>query len=67
MKKKKLTKMPFERAAKIAGFLIARKLKNKALEPTNFFNEVINDGRLDELKSKLKELIKTDIVLNIYQ
>lgn len=64
-KKKKLTKMPFERAAKSAAFLIARKLKNKSLEPTNFFTEVIKDGRLDDLKKELAELIKTDVIINI--
>lgn len=64
-KKKKLTKMPFERAAKSAAFLIARKLKNKSLEPTNFFSEVIKDGRIDDLKKELAELIKTDVIINI--
>ena len=64
-KKKKLTKMPFERAAKSAAFLIARKLKKKSLEPTNFFSEVINDGRIDDLKKELSELIKTDVIINI--
>lgn len=64
-KKKKLTKMPFERAAKSAAFLIARKLKNKSLEPTNFFTEVYNDGRIDELKKQIAELIKTDVIINI--
>lgn len=59
-KLKVLKKMPFDRAKKAAGFLVARSLKNKTIEPTNFFSEVVNDGRVKELESKLKELIKTD-------
>lgn len=62
---KTIKKMPFERAAKSAAFLIARKLKNKSLEPTNFFSEVIKDGRIDDLKKELAELIKTDVIINI--
>lgn len=64
-KLKTLKKMPFERAKKAAGFLVARSLKNKSLEPTNFFTEVINDGRIDELRIKISELIKSDVIINI--
>lgn len=59
-KLKVLKKMPFDRAKKAAGFLVARSLKNKTIEPTNFFSEVVSDGRVKELESKLRELIKTD-------
>ena len=62
---KKLKKMPFDRAKKAAGFLVARSLKNKTIEPTNFFTDVINDGRIEELQKRLSELIKTDIIINI--
>lgn len=57
---KKLKKMPFDKAKKAAGFLVARALKNKKLEATNFFTDVINDGRIIELETKLSNLIKTD-------
>jgi hypothetical protein len=57
--------MPFDRAQKQAAFLVARKLKNKVIEPTHFFDEVIKDGRLKELETKLTELIKTDIIFEI--
>jgi hypothetical protein len=62
---KKLKKMPFEKAKKAAGFLIARSLKKKNLEPTNFFSEVIKDGRVDELYSALTEIFSTDINIEI--
>lgn len=64
-KKKVLKKMDFNKASKIAAFLVARSLKNKKLEPTHFFSEVIRDGRVEELKQKLSALIKTDIIINI--
>lgn len=62
---KTLKKMPFDRAKKAAGYLVARSLKKKSLEPTNFFTDVINDGRLDELKERLKELVKSEIKIEI--
>ena len=62
---KTLKKMPFDRAKKAAGYLVARSLKKKSLEPTNFFTDVINDGRLDELKERLKELVKAEIKIEI--
>jgi hypothetical protein len=62
---KKLKKMPFDRAKKAAGFLVARSLKKKTIEPTNFFTDIIRDGRIEELQKRLSELIKTDIIINI--
>lgn len=64
-KKKLLKKMDFKKASKVASFLVSRSLKHKKLEPTNFFSEIIKDGRLNELKEKLSALIKTDIIINI--
>ena len=64
-KKKVLKKMDFNKASKIAAFLVSRSLKNKKLEPTHFFSEVIRDGRVEELKQKLSALIKTEIIINI--
>ena len=61
----KIKKMPFENAKKAAGFLVARSLKKKNLEPTNFFSEVIKDGRVDELYSALTEIFSTDINIEI--
>jgi hypothetical protein len=66
-KLKTLKKMPFDRAKKTAAFLIARKLKKKSLEPTHFFDEVIKDGRIEELQSKIAKLINTEIIIDIQQ
>jgi hypothetical protein len=62
---KTLKKMPFDRAKKAAGFLVARSLKKKALEPTHFFDEVLNDGRVDKLRNDLAELVKTEFTIEI--
>lgn len=64
-KLKKLQKMSFEKAKKTAGFLVARSLKNKSIEPTHFFDEVINDGRIEKLQSEITELVKDDIIIEI--
>jgi hypothetical protein len=64
-KLKKLQKMSFDKAKKTAGFLVARSLKKKSIEATHFFDEVINDGRIEELESKLTELVKEDIIIEI--
>lgn len=63
--KKPLKKMPFERAKKAAGFLVARALKKKKLEPTNFFTEIKNDGRIEELEKRLTDLIKKDFKIYV--
>lgn len=62
---KTLKKMPFDRAKKVAGFLVARSLKKKSLEPTHFFDEVLNDGRIAKLKEDLTELVKTEFTIEI--
>ena len=64
-KLKTLKKMPFERAKKAAGYLVARSLKNKALEPTHFFDEVINDGRLEKLSEDITKIFRTEILIEI--
>lgn len=62
---KTLKKMPFDRAKKAAGFLVARSLKKKSLEPTHFFDEVLNDGRIAKLKEDLTKLVKTEFTIEI--
>lgn len=66
-KLKTLKKMPFDRAKKAAGFLVARSLKNKSLEPTHFFDEVIKDGRIEELRQRIEEIIKAEVIIDIRQ
>ena len=57
--------MPFDRAKKAAGFLVARSLKKKRLEPTHFFDEVIEDGRIEKLKEDIATVFKTDVLIDI--
>jgi len=64
-KLKTLKKMPFDRAKKAAGFLVARSLKKKRLEPTHFFDEIIEDGRIDKLKEDIATVFKTDVLIEI--
>lgn len=66
-KLKTLKKMPFDRAKKAAGYLVARSLQKKSLEPTHFFDEVINDGRLQELEDKIAKILKAEVIIDIQQ
>lgn len=63
--KKKLKKMPFDNAAKSIAYLVSMKLKKKGFEGNHFFSEVIKDGRVEELSKKLKEVIKSDIRIEV--
>lgn len=62
---KTLKKMPFERAKKAAGYLVARSLEKKKLEPTYFFDEVIEDGRMDKLKEDIAIAFKKDVLIEV--
>jgi len=42
-----------------------QKLSDRKKEPTHFFDEVINDGRLKELEEKLSEILKSELIINI--
>ena len=64
---KTLKKMPFDRAKKAAGYLVARSLQKKSLEPTHFFDEVINDGRLQELEDSIAKILKAEVLIDIRQ
>jgi hypothetical protein len=57
--------MSFDKAKKTAGFLVARSLKKNSIEATHFFDEVINDGRIEKLQSEITELVKDDIIIEI--
>ena len=64
---KTLKKMPFDRAKKAAGYLVARSLQKKSLDPTHFFDEVINDGRLQELEEGIAKILATEVLIDIRQ
>jgi hypothetical protein len=56
-------KMDFNKAAKQIAFLIARNMKKRKLKGNRFFDEVLEDGRLEKLAKDLKEVMGTEMVL----
>ena len=70
MRAKKLGRQPKKRspcqqAKKQFAFIVSRKIKVKGYEGNEFYSDVINDGRLDELNKDVGKEIKLDIV-NIF-
>jgi hypothetical protein len=60
-KKEKL--INFDKAAKQIAFIIARNMKKRKLKGNRFFDEVLEDGRLEKLAKDLKEVMGTEMVL----
>ncbi|MFN7912163.1 MAG: hypothetical protein ACK5QC_10065 [Bacteroidota bacterium] len=52
---KTLKEQPFNKAKKAFAYVVSRKIAEKGYEGNNFFTDVINDGRIDELKKDLIE------------
>ncbi len=50
---KTLKKQPFNKAKEAFAYVVSRKIAKKGYEGNNFFTDVINDGRIDELKKDL--------------
>lgn len=64
-KRKSLKKLPFQKAKKAIGFLIARKVTKKGYKGNQFLTEVLNDGRIDRFKQDLANALKKEITFNI--
>ena len=64
-KKKVLKKMKFADAVKAMDFLVRRKLKEKGYWGLNFFDEVVNDGRQQQLTKDIAAAMKKDIEIII--
>lgn len=62
---KVLRKPSFEKQLKAATYLVTRKLQAKGFEGNHFYSEVVEDGRLNELKTKLAAVLKSDIQIEI--
>lgn len=54
---KQLKKMPFDRAKKAFGFVVARTINKKGYKGTHFLDEIIEDGRVAILLNDLKSLL----------
>lgn len=50
---KTLKKQPFNKAKEAFAYVVSRKIAKKGYKGNNFFTDVINDGRIDELKKDL--------------
>lgn len=57
------------RAEKITqmAYAMATNIHKNGIPPTQFFDEVIKDGRIEELKERLAEVIKAEIIIDIKQ
>ncbi|MEY4051615.1 MAG: hypothetical protein RIR64_600 [Bacteroidota bacterium] len=63
--KKVLTKLSFADALEAMDFLVRRKLQNKGYEGIHFFNEVMEDGRQQQLTKDIAAAMKKDIEIII--
>ena len=63
--KKSYKKQTYETAVENLAFVIARKIHKEGYEGNNFFDEVINDGRIEKLQNEITELVKDDIIIEI--
>ena len=63
--KKVLTKLSFADALEAMDFLVRRKLQNKGYEGIHFFNEVMEDGRQQQLTKDIALAMKKDIEIII--
>ena len=63
--KRKVKKLPFEKAVKQLSYLIARGIKNKGIKPKPFFDKVLQDGRINKLSEQVSNLISKEIIVNI--
>lgn len=65
-KKSKLKgRQRLEKAADQLAYVIARKIHRKGYKARHFYSEIINDGRVDELKIKLTEHFKKEVIIDI--
>lgn len=63
--KKKLKKMPFDKAADNLTYLISRKLKQKGYKGNKWYSSIVTDERLKELQDKLTAIIKQDVQIEV--
>ena len=57
--------MKFSEAVKAMDFLVRRKLKDKGYWGIHFFDEVVNDGRQEQLTKDIAAAMKKDIEIII--
>lgn len=65
--KKVYKKQTYEQAVEQVAYAIAQKIHKDGYKGNHFFDEVIEDGRIDKLKSDISKLINTEIIIDIQQ
>ena len=57
--------MSYEKKVEQMAYAIANKIHKVGYEGNHFYDEVVNDGRMDKLVAELTVLLKTDINIEI--
>lgn len=63
--RKAVKQLSTEKQIKSMVFAISKKIKDKGYDANYFFDEVINDGRIERLTTRFKEQYKQDLQLQI--
>jgi hypothetical protein len=58
-------KLSFEKAKKQFIFLVSRKIKMKGYKGNNFYSEIVEDGRFNDLSQSLAQVIGKNVVVEI--
>ena len=65
--KKAYKQETFDQAVEKVAYVIARKIHKDGYEGNHFFDEIIKDGRIEQLKEDIAKLMKTEITIDIQQ
>lgn len=65
--KKAYKQKTYDQAVDQMAYAIAQKIHKDGYEGNHFFDEIINDGRIDKLKEDIAKLINTEIIIDIQQ
>ena len=64
-KPKSKNTIAYEKATKTLAFLIQRSIKKKGIKPRPFYDDVVTEQRIKDLKTKLTQAIREDLLINI--
>lgn len=65
IERKDIKTKSIESARRSHAFAIAVNIGKKGIDPTHFFDKVLNDGRLIELQNTIAQQLKKDIIIQI--
>ena len=63
--RKSYKKQTYEQAVESVAYAIASKIHKEGYEGNYFFDEVINDGRLEKLSEDITKIFRTEILIEI--